>query len=387
MKEVLLLKLGEVVLKGLNRRKFEDKLLNNLRRRLAQIGPCEISCMQSTIFVEPGESVDIEKIVDASSRVFGIVNICRCCVCEKDMNSILNAAKTYFAASLQSAKSFKVESKRADKRFPLSSIKISQALGGDLDDAFPSLKPDMHNPELLINVEIREKAAYLHAGNLPGAGGIPVGTSGTAALLLSGGIDSPVAGHMMARRGLELIGVHFFSYPYTSERAKEKVLELARLLTRYAGRIAVFIVPFTEIQEAIRDNCPEEYFTLIMRRFMMRIAERIAREQGAGALITGESLGQVASQTMQAMASTGEVCQLPVFRPLIGMDKEEIVKRAREIGTFDTSILPYEDCCTVFTPKHPQTRPKLERVRQLEAALDVEKLTEISIKNVEKIVL
>ncbi len=387
MNEVLLLKLGEVVLKGLNRRRFEDRLISNLRRRLAKVGKCAVRNMQSTLYVEPEEELDMDEVVDAVRNVFGIVSICRCAVCEKDIDRILEVTKEYLDETLSEAESFKVEAKRSDKKFPMTSVQISQYIGGELHDAYPNLRPDMHNPEVTVIVEVRDKAAYIHAGRIEGAGGMPVGANGKAALLLSGGIDSPVAGYMMAKRGLELCSVHFFSYPYTSERAKEKVLELADIVTNYSGRMEVYVVPFTEIQEAIRDNCPEEMFTLIMRRFMMRLAEAVAKQHGAGALVTGESLGQVASQTMEAMACTGAVCTLPVFRPVIGMDKEEIVRISRKIGTFDTSILPYEDCCTVFTPKHPLTRPKLFKVVEAERALDVDALCEKALAGVECVVL
>ena len=387
MKEVLLLKLGEVVLKGLNRRRFESRLLANLRRRVSKVGKCSVYIMQSTIYVEPADGVDMDEVLDAVHNVFGVAAICRAAVCEKDMDAIWNTVNEYLGDELESVQRFKVEAKRSDKKFPLNTIQICQKIGGDLDDKYEKLIPDMHNPELRVNIEVRDKAAYVHAGKMPGPGGMPVGTNGKAALLLSGGIDSPVAGYMMAKRGLELCAVHFFSYPYTSERAKEKVMELAELLTHYAGRMEVYVVPFTEIQEAIRDNCPEDMFTLIMRRFMMRLAERVAQEHDAGALITGESLGQVASQTMEAMNVTGAVCSMPVFRPVIGMDKEEIVQISRKIGTFETSILPYEDCCTVFTPKHPLTRPKKFKVEEAEKVLDVDALVEKALAGVECVTL
>ena len=308
----------------------------------------------------------------------------RAAVCpEKTLESVIATAKDYLAPNFAAAKTFKVESKRGDKKFPMTSTEISQHVGGELADLFPDVRPDMHHPDLTVHVEMREKYAFVHAGPVPGAGGMPIGSNGRAALLLSGGIDSPVAGWMMAKRGLELCGIHFFSYPYTSERAKEKVLELGRKLTAWCGRMSVMVVPFTHIQEEIRDKCHEELFTLIMRRFMMRIAERVAVEYGCGALITGESLGQVASQTMPAMAVTGAVCDLPVFRPCIGMDKEEIVTIARKIDTFETSILPYEDCCTVFTPKHPNTKPKMPKILEAESHLDVEALVDEAVKGVE----
>lgn len=388
MKEVLLLKCGEIVLKGLNRKRFEDKLIGNLKRRLKKLGQFNVYIKQSVIYVEIPEDIDADEAVDAVKNVFGVVYICRAVVCQKELKEIVKIAQEYLKNDIENAKSFKVSTKRSDKKFPMTSIEISQFVGGEIAEANKHLKPDMHNPELEIFVEVRDESAFIHAGDIEGPGGIPVGTSGRAALLLSGGIDSPVAGYMMAKRGLELCGIHFFSYPYTSERAKEKVISLGDKLTNYAGRIELFVVPFTKIQEQIRDKCPEELFTLIMRRFMMRIAERVATDNKCGALITGESLGQVASQTMHAMAVTGEVCKMPVFRPVIGMDKDEIVRISRKIDTFETSILPYEDCCTVFTPKHPNLKPKLYKIRQAEQAFeDIESLIEEAANNVEKIVL
>ncbi len=373
--EIFLLKLGEVVLKGLNRRSFEDKLMSNVRRRLRHYGSFQVYIRQSTIYVEPqGDACDLEGAWDACKQVFGIAAVARAVPCEKTVEAIVETAKTYLRDAFASARSFKVESRRADKTFRLNSIQISQAVGGDLAEAFPNVAVDVHNPDLTVFVEIREKAAYVHGASEPGAGGLPVGMGGHAVSLLSGGIDSPVSSWMMARRGVQLEMVHFVSPPYTSQQAQDKVLELARQLTAYCGRMLVHIVPFTEIQEEIRRSCPEEYFTLIMRRFMMRIAEAVAKKAGAKALVTGESLGQVASQTMMALGVTEDVTTMPVLRPLIGMDKVEIIRIARDIGTFDTSILPYEDCCTVFTPRHPATRPDLEAVRTAEAALDVEGL-------------
>ena len=373
--EMLLLKLGEVVLKGLNRRTFEDKLVNNVRRRLRKCGSFQVYVRQSTIYVEPQrDDCDMEAALTAARQVFGIVSVVRAVPCEKTVEAIAATAREYLAGEFARARTFKVESRRADKSFPMNSIQISQAVGGDLADAFPGVAVDVHNPDLTVHVEIREKFAYVHGPALPGAGGLPVGTGGHAVSLLSGGLDSPVSSWMMARRGVQLEMVHFVSPPYTSQQAQDKVLELARLLTAWTGRLLVHIVPFTEIQEEIRRNCPEEFFTLIMRRFMMRIAEAIAKKANAGALVTGESLGQVASQTMLALGVTEDVTSLPVLRPLIGMDKVEIIRIAREIGTYDTSILPYEDCCTVFTPRHPAIRPQVEDVRAAEAALDVEAL-------------
>ena len=388
MNDIILLKLGEIILKGLNRRYFEQKLMANVRRRLAPIGKFRVYCIQSTVYVEAQESgADIDAAIEALTKVFGIVAIVRAAACEKDKDAITRLAKEYLREDMERAQSFKVESKRSDKSFPMTSIELSQYVGGELSEAFPNARVDVHEPEFTVHIEVRDLAAYVHGAPIPGAGGMPVGSNGTAVTLLSGGIDSPVSSYMIAKRGVHLIPVHFFSFPYTSQQAKEKVLELAELLTVYCGHMTVEIVPFTHIQEEIRDKCPEEYFTLIMRRFMMRIAQRIAKDNNAKAIVTGENLGQVASQTMEAMAVTQSVTDLPTLQPLIGMDKEEIVRLARRIGTFDTSILPYEDCCTVFTPRHPRTRPKLDEVAAAESALDVAALVEEAIQGIEKVPL
>ena len=375
--EMFLLKLGEVVLKGLNRRSFEDRLLSNTRRRMKACGNFNIYLRQSTIYVEPkDDECDLEAAYEACQQVFGVVAVARAVPCEKSVEAIVSTAKEYLAGEFAQAKTFKVESKRADKHFYLNSIQISQAVGGELAEAFPNVSVDVHKPDLTVYVEIREKFAYVHAPSVPGAGGLPIGTGGHAVSLLSGGLDSPVSSWMIARRGVELEMVHFVSPPYTSQQAQDKVVELARLLTASCGRMIVHIIPFTEIQEEIRKNCPEEFFTLIMRRFMMRLAEAVAKKAGAKALVTGESLGQVASQTMLSLGVTEAVTTMPVLRPLIGMDKVEIIRLARRIGTYDTSILPYEDCCTVFTPRHPCTRPVLADIEAAEAALDVEGLVQ-----------
>ena len=373
--EMFLLKLGEVVLKGLNRRSFEDRLLSNTRRRMKSCGNFNIYMRQSTIYVEPkDEDCDLEAAYEACQQIFGVVAVARALPCEKNVEAIVETAKEYLADAFAQARTFKVESKRADKHFYLNSIQISQAVGGELAEAFPHVSVDVHKPDLTVYVEIREKFAYVHAPSVPGAGGLPIGTGGHAVSLLSGGLDSPVSSWMIARRGVELEMVHFVSPPYTSQQAQDKVVELARLLTASCGRMIVHIIPFTEIQEEIRKNCPEEFFTLIMRRFMMRIAEAVAKKAGANALVTGESLGQVASQTMLSLGVTEAVTTIPVLRPLIGMDKVEIIRLARRIGTYETSILPYEDCCTVFTPRHPCTRPVLADIEAAEAVLDVESL-------------
>ena len=386
--EIFLLKMGEMVLKGLNRRTFEERLMGNARRRLQKYGKFRIYSRQSITYVEPKEAgCDMDGAFATLSRLFGVVGLSRAKACEKTPEAILETAKTYLHDDLMAARTFKVESKRSDKTFPLTSIQLSQYVGGELNEAFPHIQADMHHPELTVHVEVRDFAAYVHGDPAPGAGGLPVGVGGKAVSLLSGGIDSPVASWMMAKRGVALEMVHFFSYPYTSPEAKDKVLTLAQLLPPWCGRLTVHVVPFTKIQEQLRLHCPEALFTLLMRRFMMRISERVAQRVGAHGLITGESLGQVASQTMEAMAVTGQVCTLPVFRPLVGMDKEEIVRTARKIGTFETSILPYEDCCTVFTPRHPKTHPKLEEITEAEAALDIEALVEEAVQGIERVVL
>ena len=375
MHEIILCKLGEIVLKGLNRHSFEMKLMSNIRRRTQRYGKFKIYSRQSTIYVEPvEETCDLNAAYDACKKVFGIIAIARAVPCAKEKEAIFATAKEYLGPALLAAKSFKVESKRSDKSFPMGSIQLSQWVGGALHDAFPHLTVDVHTPELTVYLEVREDAAYVHGPAESAAGGLPLGMGGHAVSLLSGGIDSPVSSYMIAKRGVQLELLHFASPPYTSEQAREKVLQLAQELTVWCGRLTVHVVPFTEIQEEIRRKCPEDHFTLIMRRFMMRLGDRLAHELACKAIVTGESLGQVASQTIQALVVSDDVATLPVLRPLIGMDKEEIVRIARHVGTFDTSILPYEDCCTVFTPRHPKTKPNLEEVREYEAALDIDAL-------------
>ena len=386
MNEIFLLKLGEIVLKGANKRQFESRLRQNVRRRMKPYGNFDVYILQSTVYVEPqDENADVDGAWEACRAIFGVVSLCRCRPCEKNVDAIYEAVENYLGEDLDCAESFKVESKRSDKQFPLTSIQLSQEIGGRLAEAHPSCRVDVHHPAYTVFVEVRDFAAYVHGPAEPGAGGLPTGVGGRAMVLLSGGIDSPVAAYMIAKRGVEIEAVHFFSYPYTSQLAKDKVIELARLVTRYCGKMTVNVVSFTEIQEAIRDNCPEEFFTLIMRRFMMEISQRIAQGDGCGALITGENLGQVASQTMEAMAVTGAVVDIPIFMPLVGMDKEEIVTIARKIGTLETSILPYEDCCTVFTPKHPKTKPTLGQVINAEKNLDRQALIEKALNSIEKI--
>ncbi len=381
--EILLIKNGELALKGLNRSTFEAVLLKNLRRRLKAVGNFSLRKSQSTIYVEPlDEWADMDEAGRSVAQVFGIAAYSRAKVVAKDLAAIQEAAPVYLADMLSTAKTFKVESKRADKSFPYPSPEISREVGAAVLTAFPHLRVDVHNPDVVVHIEVREAGAYIHTRQLPGAGGMPVGTAGKAAILISGGIDSPVAAYMMAKRGIALTAIHFASPPYTSERAEEKVCELLRQVSHYAGHIKLLVVPFTELQEAIRDNCPEELFTLVMRRMMMRIASLVAKNEDCGALITGESLGQVASQTIPALACTDAVATLPVFRPVIGMDKEEIIRIARKIETFDISIQPYEDCCTVFTPRHPRTRPTLDMLDRAEEAWDWKPMLERAAENV-----
>lgn len=370
MKEIILCKFGEIVLKGANRRQFEEALVKDLKYRLYNFGKFQVRNVQSTITIEPMDDfADLEGAFEAACRVFGIAAVVRAAVAEKNMESILDVAKCYLPTFLAGKKTFKVEAKRSDKLFPLSSPQICATVGGAILSVCPSLRVDVHNPDITVRVEVRDRATYIHAGQFKGAGGLPVGTNGKGLVLLSGGIDSPVAGWMMAKRGVRLEALYFESMPYTSEQARNKVLELAALVARWSGSMQLHVISLTEIQEQLVKACDQEYFTLLLRRYMMELANRMARKTGCEALITGESLGQVASQTMQALAVTNAVAQFPVFRPLIGMDKEEIVQIARRIDTFDTSILPFEDCCTVFTPKHPKTRPVLARVVEQEEKL------------------
>jgi len=385
LNDIILLKQGEIILKGLNRREFENKLLDNVRRRLGQVGCFKVYAMQSTVYAEPQEDVDMEAALEAARTVFGALSVVRAAACEKDKDKIIETVAAYLGDEINSVQTFKVESKRADKRFPMSSIELSRYVGGEIHNRFPHLKPDMHTPQLVINIEIRDLAAYVHGPATKGAGGLPVGTGGRMVTLLSGGIDSPVASYMMAKRGIQLIPVHFYSHPYTSVKAKDKVLSLAQELTKYCGRLKVELVPFTRISEEIREKCPEGLITVIMRRFMMRIAERIAQDNDCVGLITGDNLGQVASQTAQAIAVAEKCVDMPVFRPLIAFDKREIVDMARDIGTFETSILPFEDCCTVFTPKRPRTRPKQDEVTLAESKLDIENLVEEALNNRERV--
>lgn len=383
MKEIILLKDGEIVLKGLNRRSFEDVLKKNIKFALASAGRFEITSAQSTIYVKPlSEDADLDEACERISRVFGIVSFSRAAVCdEKTLDSVLKTAPVYLEKELRAAKTFKVEAKRSDKKFPYKSPEICREAGGEILKHFPHLKVDVHNPDITVNVEIRDFGAYVHGDPVKGAGGIPVGTGGKAAILISGGIDSPVAAYMMAKRGIKLTAIHFASPPYTSRRAEEKVVKLLRKVSRYAGRMKMYTVPFTKIQEKIKNECPEELFTIIMRRLMMEISEKIALQNDCSALITGESLGQVASQTIGALGCTDEAANMVVFRPLIGMDKQEIIDISYKIDTYETSIEPYEDCCTVFTPKHPRTRPVLKYVKEAQEKAGFEDLVEDAVKN------
>ena len=387
MKEILLAKYGEIILKGGNRHRFESILMNNIINATRNVAKIKARLIQATIYVEVLDEDKTDLVLERMSKIFGIVSITKAAVCGKTIEEIEHTAKEYLKNDLTPGKRFKVESKRADKSFPLTSTDISREVGGYLHDEYPELIVDVHEPEATVRVEVRELGAYVYCeeNRVKGQGGMPIGTGSRATLLLSGGIDSPVAGHMIAKRGVEINAVNFFSFPYTSERAKEKVIELASIIARYTSKINLYIVPFTDIQLEIREHCPEEHMTLLMRRFMMRIAERIARRTKSLALITGESVGQVASQTLSALDVTNAVIDMPVLQPLIGMDKIEVIDRAREIGTFDTSILPYEDCCTVFTPKHPTVNPKRSNIEKSESHLDVERLIDEALAGVELI--
>ena len=380
IKEILLCKYGEIVLKGANRKYFEDMLCKEMKKRARCYGDFDVYRAQSTIYIEPkDDTADVDGMFIAASKVFGIVAISRAAVCEKSMEDISRVAAEYIPSFLEGKRTFKVEAKRSDKSFALDSMEISREIGGVILENYPRIKVDVHDPDVIVKVEIREYGAYVSAGQFKGAGGMPIGTNGRGLLLLSGGIDSPVAGYMIAKRGVRIDAIHFESFPYTSERAREKVLDLAKIVSEYAGDIYVHIVSLTHIQEELVKSCEEDYFTLLLRRYMMTIADKVAKSKNCSALITGESLGQVASQTMQAIGVTDVCATIPVFRPCIGMDKEEIVQVSRKIGAFETSIQPYEDCCTVFTPKHPRTKPELEKVLVQERKLPFDDLVEEAI--------
>ena len=387
MQEIILAKYGEIILKGGNRPKFEKMLLDNIKNALKNVADFKISIRQATVYVEDFDADKTDIIVERMSKIFGLVSITRAAVSEKTMDAIKKTAMDYLGQDLEKPAKFKVEAKRSDKTFPLNSLEICIELGGWLDDKFQNIECDVHNPDITVKVEVRDVAAYVYIDEkkVKGQGGMPIGSGSKATLLLSGGIDSPVAGHMISKRGVTIDAVNFFSFPYTSDRAKEKVISLAKILAQYTSKINLYIVPFTDIQLQIRDNCPEEHMTLIMRRFMMRITEKIARKNGAKALVTGECVGQVASQTLSALDVTNAVIDMPVLQPLIGMDKIEVIRRAEEIGTYETSILPYEDCCTVFTPKHPPINPKRSTIERSDSVLDIERLEEEAIKGIELI--
>ncbi len=385
MKEIILAKYGEIALKGLNKHTFEDTLIKNIRYRLKAVGQFNITRAQSTVYIEPKtDYIDIDDAIERLRKIFGIAKLCRAVVIEKDWDEIAKIAPDYLEDALSGARSFKVVARRADKRFPMNSPQIMMELGEVLLEKYPHLKVDVHNPEIIVTVEIREHNAFIHADNIDGAGGMPIGSSGRALLLLSGGIDSPVAGYMIAKRGVKVSAIHFESPPYTSERARMKVERLAGKMAEYCGAIDFYCVPFTRIQEEIRNNCNEEFFTIIMRRIMMEIAQKVAEQNNLQALVTGESIGQVASQTMSAIACTDVVATIPVFRPVIGMDKSEIVITSRKIDTFDISIEPFEDCCTVFTPKHPKTKPVLADVIEEQNKYDFAPLIEQAIIDTQK---
>ena len=386
--DIILLKYGEISLKGLNRPMFERQLISNVAKALAPLGKFSVRKSQSTIYVEPLEdSADTELAVERLSKVFGIVNICPAVKCEKTIKSIERTTLSCLSQMPLKGKTFKVEAKREDKQFPMNSPQICRHMGGVILKNTEGLSVDVHNPDILVQIEIR-KEAYVFTHKVSGAAGMPIGTAGRATLLLSGGIDSPVAGWMIAKRGVRLEAVHFHSHPYTSDRAKEKVIDLARLMSAYTGEIRLHVVPFTEIQLDIIEKCPKNYLTIIMRRLMMRIAEKISVQNNSSALITGESIGQVASQTMESLVVTDNAVNMPVFRPCIGMDKEEIVTISKKIDTYETSILPFEDCCTIFVPKHPKTKPNVSEIEEAEKLLtDPEGMMDKAIEESELIII
>ena len=375
MKEVILCKYGELVLKGANKSHFEAMLVRRIKQRATRFGEFKVYNRQSTVYVEPmDELCDIDGMLESMCKMFGFNRVTVAAVCEKNMEKIRECVHEYLARRMENVKTFKVEAKRADKTFPLKSPEICAEVGAYILESVRGIKVNVQNPERVVRVEIREAGAYIHFDQLHGAGGMPIGSSGRGLLMLSGGIDSPVAGYMMAKRGMTVDALHFESFPYTSERAKEKVLTLAKEVTEYTDCMYVHIISLTHIQEEIKNKCDEDYFTLLLRRFMYVLAERMAKKCHCEALITGESLGQVASQTLEAIGVTDAMVNIPVFRPCIGLDKEEIVQISRKIGTFETSILPYEDCCTVFTPRHPKTRPNAAYVAAEAAKIDFDAL-------------
>lgn len=384
MKQIILVKYGEIILKGLNRHTFEDLLIKNIKATIKPI-EAEIWRAQATIYVDVKNPDEMDDAIEELKKVFGIASITKAYVLSKDFETLKKEAVECLKDELSGAKSFKLEAKRADKKYPLTSPEICYELGGHISECYPDVLVDVKNPEKIVTAEVRETNVYVYCSRIKGLGGMPVGSNSKAMLLLSGGIDSPVAGYMIAKRGVALEAVHFFSHPYTSERAKDKVLKLANIVSKYTGGMKVHIVPFTEIQLEIKEKCPPEQLTIIMRRFMMAIAEKIAEKNNAKALVTGESIGQVASQTVEALYVTNNIVSMPVFRPVIGMDKEEIVEIARKIDTFETSVLPYEDCCTIFTPRHPLTKPKLETIVKSEKKLAFWELVDKAVEETETI--
>lgn len=389
MYQAFLVKYAEIGIKGKNRYKFEDALCRQIQRRLDKLdGEFFVQRQQGRIFVEAKGEFDFDDVTEALTKVFGVSAICPVDVIEdKSWEYLTRAVGDFVERQYGSLDfTFKVESKRSDKQYPFTSPEVCVEMGAYLLDRFPELKVDVHQPDVRIWVEIREKA-YAYSKNIPGVGGMPLGTNGRAMLLLSGGIDSPVAGYMIARRGVSLEAVYFHAPPYTSERAKQKVVDLAKLVSRYSGPIRLHVINFTDIQMYIYEQCPHEELTILMRRYMMRIAETLAKENDCLGLITGESIGQVASQTMHSLAATNEVCTMPVYRPLIGFDKQDIVELAEKIDTFETSIQPYEDCCTIFVAKHPVTRPELRILHHSEEKLAerIDKLVQVAFDTAETI--
>lgn len=387
---VILVRYGEIFLKGLNRPYFEKLLLQSIQTKLRSFQGVSVERGDGRYYVRGFAEEEAGVVMEALTKVFGVHSISPAVETEKEIDAVFSAAESevrqYLAKYRLNAATFKVETKRSDKRFPMGSYEISREAGAYLLEHVPGLTVDVHQPQFQVHIEIREKA-YVYVDVIPGQGGMPLGSNGKAMLLLSGGIDSPVAGYMIAKRGVTLDAVHYHSFPYTSERAKEKVLELAKLMTEYTGPIRLNIVSFTEIQMEIYEKCPEEQLTILMRRFMMKIAERLAKKAKAKALVTGESIGQVASQTIESLHVTNSAVEMLVFRPLIGMDKIEIMERAKQIHTYDTSILPYEDCCTVFVPKHPVTKPDLEKIVASEQLLDGEALIQRALDTVETVLI
>lgn len=384
MEKVISVSVGEVALKGQNRKFFEDSLMGNIKRAIRDIGYERVYKDQGKFYIV-GKPEDYPDIIRRVKKVFGIVYVSLCYVTDCEFHAIKDAMISFVEDIYGSSeKTFKVQAKRTDKRFPIRSQELNTELGGLILEHFPNFKVEVHNPDLILYLDIKQRA-YIYSERIEGYGGLPVGTSGKGTVLLSGGIDSPVAMFLMAKRGLKLNAVHFHSYPFTSERGEQKVIDLATAVSRYIGAFLMFSVNLLEVQKAINEKCDEKFMTLLSRRFMMRIAERIAVKGGSQCLITGESLGQVASQTVEGLNATNRSVELPVFRPLIAYDKVDIISIAKEIETFDISIEPFEDCCTVFLPKHPITRPSLEEVLEAESALDVESLIELTMSTMKHI--